>query len=153
METETPAAYRSRGVVARFEKSIEADPLAKTDEISATLGVSERTLRAYCRRHLGMVPSKYIRLCRMQLVRQLLRSEDPTMTSLPEIAQRHGFKDFRRFARAYRSFYGEAPTPAGVMSESEALPAFRYFAKRRFDLDQRLRAVLRTTVSKCLRVP
>jgi len=113
IETETPAAFRNRSVVVRFEKSLEADPLIRIDEISATLGVSDRMLRACSMTHLGVVPSKYIRLRRMQLIRQLLRSEDPTTASIPEVAQRYGFKDFGRFARVYHSLYGEAPIGRG----------------------------------------
>ena len=39
-----------------------AEPLPDNAEISASLGVSRRMLRACCQEHLGMGPTEYLRL-------------------------------------------------------------------------------------------
>jgi AraC-like DNA-binding protein len=46
-------------------------------EICAAIGVSERTLRASCERHLGMGPIRYLTLRRMHLVRGRSRVRNP----------------------------------------------------------------------------
>jgi hypothetical protein len=47
--------------------------IRETSEICASIGVSERTLRLCCAEFLGMAPSEYARLRRMNLVRAALR--------------------------------------------------------------------------------
>jgi methylphosphotriester-DNA--protein-cysteine methyltransferase len=49
-------------------------PFLRVAEICAALGVSDRMLRSLCEEHLGMSPSGYIRLRRMQQVHRALRS-------------------------------------------------------------------------------
>src|SRR5207302_7819231 len=79
-------------------------------EIYAALGISGRTLRECCRRHLGMGPGNYGRLRRIQQVHRALRSEDPLAASVFEIATRYGIRDLGRFAASYRALYGELPS-------------------------------------------
>jgi AraC-like DNA-binding protein len=109
-EEETPAARRHRGIPARFEDLLQAEPFPQITEICAVLGVSERMLRECCKTHLGMGPSRYRRLRRMQRVHSALRSKDPRAASVVEVASRYGIRDLGRFAGDYRASYGELPS-------------------------------------------
>ena len=71
-------------------------------EICAELGLSERSLREWCNKHLGMGPSRYSRLRRMQQVQRILRRIDPRSTSITKIAGQYGIRDLGRFAASYR---------------------------------------------------
>ena len=109
-DEETPTARRHRGILARFEDLLQAEPFAQITKLCAALGVSEVTLRECCKQHLGMGPSRYRRLCRMQQVRRALRSENPDTTSVLGVAGRYGIRDLGRFAASYRALYGEFPS-------------------------------------------
>ena len=109
-DNETPAGCRHRGILARFEDLLVAEPSLRMAEICAALGISGRLLRECCRRHLGTGPSGYRRLRRMQQVHRALRSKDPRAASVFEIATRYGIRDLGRFAAGYRALYGELPS-------------------------------------------
>ena len=107
---ETAAACRRRGILARFEDLLEAEPLLKISEIGAALHTSRRMLRECSKKHLGMSPSRYLRLRAMQRVRRALRCEHPDTATVSEIARRYGFHNLGRFAANYRALYGEMPS-------------------------------------------
>jgi AraC-like DNA-binding protein len=107
---ETSAGRRHRCILARFEDLLRADASLSMTEICATLGISERLLRACCKEHLGMGPNRYVRLQRMQQVHRALRSGTPGTASVSEAARRYGFRDPGRFATNYRAVYGELPS-------------------------------------------
>src|SRR5262249_1965645 len=50
---------RRRGILARFEELLEAEPPPSVTAVSAALGVSQRMLRECCKKNLGMDPSRY----------------------------------------------------------------------------------------------
>jgi AraC-like DNA-binding protein len=91
---------------------LEAQPERnlRIGEICAALGVSERTLRSVCAEHLGMSPSSYLRLRRMQQVGRALQSGNPEAAGVAEIARRYGVRGLGRFAAKYRALYGELPS-------------------------------------------
>ena len=99
-------------VMARFEDVLQAAPTnpAPLAQICAMLGVSETTLRTYCQTYLGMSPSRYIYLRRMQAARRALRGHDPVKATVAEVARRHGFSSLGHFAAAYRALFGELPS-------------------------------------------
>jgi AraC-like DNA-binding protein len=116
MAAETGAGSRScrhgGAVMRRFEQLLEAhpeEPLYIT-EICAHVGVTDRTLRAYCQEHLGMSPHRYLWLRRMHLVRRALALGDTRMKTVTEIANDHGFGELGRFAVSYRKLFGESPS-------------------------------------------
>jgi AraC-like DNA-binding protein len=76
-----------------------------TSEICASIRVSERTLRACCAEFLGMGPSRFQRLRRLNLVRAALLRADPAAVRIKEIASRYGFSELG----AYRRVFGETP--------------------------------------------
>jgi AraC-like DNA-binding protein len=109
-DEETAAGQRHRDIVARFDDLLVARPFLRIADICAALGVPERLLRECCRKHLGMGPSGYRRLCGMQYVHRALRSGTPDTTSVSEAVRRQGFGSLGRFAGNYRAIYGELPS-------------------------------------------
>lgn len=106
------AKFRHADIMSRFEDILRTHPqrTPSLDEISATLGISGRTLRACCEANLGMGPHRYLHLRRMQVVRRALRDADGGGTSVSEVARRYGFGGLGRFAAAYREQFGELPS-------------------------------------------
>jgi AraC-like DNA-binding protein len=119
-DNETSAACRHRGILARFEDLLVAEPSLHTAEICAALGISGRMLRECCKKHLGTGPSGYRRLRQMQQVHRALRSKDPRAASVFEIASRYGIRDLGRFAAGYRALYGEFPSATLRRSSGDA---------------------------------
>jgi AraC-like DNA-binding protein len=99
-------------VMDRFEHILAAhsDRQLLNPELCATMGVPERTLRMCCAAFLGMGPSQYDRLRRLNLVRTALRRSDPATMSVAEVAKRYGFSEIGRFAGQYRMTFGEYPS-------------------------------------------
>ena len=113
-ETCDGAATRQRHaeIMARFEDVLasQGDRRLSMSELTAAVGVPERTLRLCCAEFLGMSPTAYLRLRRLNLVRSaLLRSNSRTET-IATVARQHGFSELGRFAAAYRAVFGEAPS-------------------------------------------
>ena len=109
-DNEPSAARRHRGVLARFEDLLVAEPSLSMAEICAALGISGRMLRECCKKHLGMGPSGYRRVRRMQQVHRALRSKDSRAATVFEIASQYGIRDLGRFAARYQALYGELPS-------------------------------------------
>ncbi|MDH2379875.1 helix-turn-helix domain-containing protein [Bradyrhizobium sp. CER78] len=110
--TTSTRGRRHDAVIARFKAFLEANPdrplyLA---EICGAIGVSERTLRASCKEHLGMGPIRFLTLRRMHLVRRALLSALPSTSTVTRIATDHGFWELGRFAVNYRAAFGESPS-------------------------------------------
>ena len=128
-DNEPSAPRRHRGILARFEDLLVAEPSLRMASICAALGISERMLRECCKTHLGMGPSSYRRLRRMQQVHRALRSEDPRAASVFEIASRYGIGDLGRFAASYRALYGELPS-ATLRRDSKDVPELSWGRRR-----------------------
>jgi AraC-like DNA-binding protein len=112
-EDDGSAALDSRAarVMRRFMELVEAEPAGPLYmlDVCAELGVSGRTLRQYCLRHLGMGPNRYLWLRRMHLARRALASGGGAAT-VTQVANEFGFGELGRFAVRYRELFGETPS-------------------------------------------
>jgi AraC-like DNA-binding protein len=109
-------------IMVRFEDALSAHvgPQLNMPELSAALGVPERTLRVCCNEFLGMSPSRYHLWRRLNMVRSALQHADPATASVAAIARSYEFFELGRFAATYRIAFGELPstTLRRVMLES-----------------------------------
>jgi AraC-like DNA-binding protein len=112
VEPGNAANGRHDDIMARFEELLQDHPnrALTSDEICAALDVSGRTLRVCCGEYLGMGPTPYIRLRRLQLARRTLRGADVATASVAQIAAQYGFSEAGRFAGTYRTRFGELPS-------------------------------------------
>lgn len=78
-------------------------------DIHVPQDVNERTFRRYCNAHLGISPHEYIKIYRLNAVRQSLIHNSST-TKIADIAMENGFNHQGRFNKLYRQLFGETPT-------------------------------------------
>jgi len=99
-------------IMVRFEDVLSAHigPRLNMPELCAAVGVSERTLRVCCNEFLGMSPTRYRLLRRLNTVRSALQRADPATASVGEIARSFEFSELGRFAATYRAVFGELPS-------------------------------------------
>jgi AraC-like DNA-binding protein len=99
-------------IMVRFEEVLAKHPNRQLhlSELCALIGVSGRTLRSCCTEFLGISPSRYLLLRRLQAARIALRDADPATANVAEIAGGYGFTELGRFAGAYRTAFGESPS-------------------------------------------
>ncbi len=96
----------------RFEDVLAAQPDRQIPiaELCGVVRVAERTLRMCCLEVLGVSPTSYIRLRRLNLVHAALQQADRTTAKVSELAERYGFSELGRFATYYRTIFGEKPS-------------------------------------------
>ncbi|KRQ14664.1 AraC family transcriptional regulator [Bradyrhizobium manausense] len=99
-------------VMARFEEALSklADDRPSMSRLCAEIGVAERTLRMCCAEFLGISPTRYLLLQRLNRARVALQRANPSTTSVAEIARDHQFLELGRFAVTYRITFGESPS-------------------------------------------
>jgi transcriptional regulator GlxA family with amidase domain len=99
-------------IMVRFEDALTAHrgPQPNMPALCQAVGVPERTLRVCCTEFLGMSPTRYLLLRRLNMARSALRRADPTTASVAEIARTHQFLEPGRFAVTYRTIFGEMPS-------------------------------------------
>ncbi len=115
-------ARRHAAIMVRFEAALTeySDlPLTMAD-LCASVGITERTLRACCVEMLGIGPGVYMRLRRLHRVRAVIIRAELGTVAIRDIARRFGFHDMGRFAAAYRTAFGE--TPSATMRRAGNLP-------------------------------
>jgi AraC-like DNA-binding protein len=110
-------------IMARFERALARHDRTKLpmDELSAAAGVSERALRRCCAEFLGMPPTTYARLRRLNLVRADLLRGNVSAANIATAAKRYGFSELGRFAAIYRAAFGESPSATLRPGRSNAL--------------------------------
>ena len=79
-------------------------------EICGALEVSPRTLNYAFRAGFGVSPMRYLRLRRLQQVRQQLLVAQPGDTLVKVVALGAGFCDLGRFSAEYRQMFRECPS-------------------------------------------
>lgn len=99
-------------VMARFEEILHnrLDEKIAIPQLCAELEVPDRTLRMCCAEHLGISPTRYILLLRLNKVRAALLRGLPTTSSVSEVARKHQFMELGRFSVTYRTVFGESPS-------------------------------------------
>jgi AraC-like DNA-binding protein len=106
------ARRRHAAVMVRFEETLSklADDRPSMSGLCAEIGVAERTLRMCCAEFLGISPTRYLLLQRLNKARAALQRADASTTSVAEIARDHQFLELGRFAVTYRNIFGESPS-------------------------------------------
>ncbi len=99
-------------IMVRFEEALNKhiDQKPSMPSLCAEIGVPERTLRMCCAEFLGVSPTRYLLLRRLNKARAALRRADPSTTSVAEVARDHQFLELGRFAVTYRTTFGESPS-------------------------------------------
>ena len=99
-------------IMRRFEESLSRriDQKLKTPALYAEIGVPERSLRMCCAEFLGVSPTRYLLLRRLNKARSALRRADPSMATVAEVARNHQFLELGRFAVTYRTTFGKSPS-------------------------------------------
>ena len=99
-------------IMIRFEDALTTHrgPPLNMPALCAAIDVPERTLRVCCAEFLGMSPTRYLLLRRLNMARSALRRADPVTASVAEIARIHQFLEPGRFAVTYRTTFGETPS-------------------------------------------
>lgn len=83
-------------------------PLSLGD-LASVAGVSARTLQHSFQRHRGTSPMDFLRMTRLERIRNELLAANGD-TTIAQVATRWGFFHFGRFAAEYRKQVGEAPS-------------------------------------------
>jgi len=126
------ARHQHTRIMVRFEEVLADHPNRplRMPELCALIGVTDRTLRSCCAEFLGISPSRYVLLRRLKAARLALRDADPATASVAEIASGCGFTELGRFARAYQTAFGEAPSTTLRRSPGPGIldPIFADFA-------------------------
>ena len=89
--------------------------------MSERIAVTEWTLRSCCAESLGMSPTRYVLLRRLNRARVTLRDADPDGANLLELVRGLGFAELGRFESAYRAAFSEAP-----LTTFQRAPAARF---------------------------
>ncbi|HXQ05602.1 MAG TPA: helix-turn-helix domain-containing protein [Bradyrhizobium sp.] len=99
-------------IMVRFEDVLAAHrgPRLNMPALCSAVGVPERTLRVCCTEFLGMSPTRYLLLRRLNMARSALRRANPATASVAEIARIYQFQEPGRFAVTYRTIFGEMPS-------------------------------------------
>lgn len=115
-ETQPSSIERTRALQvcqmarALVDARLAVDEIPTIVDICTTVGVSERTLQYAFRTYVDMSPMAYLRLCRLNRVRAMLRMADPSDTTITVVAMRFGFVHLGRFSSDYKRVFGESPS-------------------------------------------
>jgi AraC-like DNA-binding protein len=88
-------------------KALPAPGLA---DLCAAAGVSQRWLHKCFMDVIGVSPYQYIRLARLSKAHELFLMREPTPTLVKSVSLSVGYRLSGRFAKEYRSVYGENPS-------------------------------------------
>jgi AraC-like DNA-binding protein len=123
MRPDTIARQHHHLIISRFFEALDERPGSSLSmpDLSRKIGVSSRTFRMACQEQLGVSPTHYLLLRRMQLARNALQQADPAVTRVTDIATEFGFWELGRFAVKYHELFGETPSTTLRSPESRNL--------------------------------
>jgi AraC-like DNA-binding protein len=107
-----PTAPAATGPIARAVELVHdrpGDPWSST-VLAREVHLSVRSLQDGFRRDVGRPPMTYLREVRLRGIRKELQRATPGSTTVEAVAYRWGLVHMSRFAAAYRSAFGEAPS-------------------------------------------
>ncbi|MEB3192827.1 MAG: helix-turn-helix domain-containing protein [Snowella sp.] len=79
-------------------------------DLCQNLYAGSRTISCGFEEVFGVSPIAYLKILRLEGVRQALKKADPSQTTVLEIANRFGFWSAGHFTRDYKNFFGELPS-------------------------------------------
>lgn len=79
-------------------------------QLEQLTGLGARALQLSFNRRFQCSPTEWIRRRRLERVRSILLSDDPSIPSIRDVARRYGFLQDGQFARLYRRRFGELPS-------------------------------------------
>jgi len=112
-------------------------------DIGKRFDISRGRLDDRFKRELGSPPGTFVRTCRMEAARLLLRSQE---LAVWEVAERVGYTSSRAFSVAYSRWAGHGPEVEKSRAASEALDATR--RPVRHELEEHLFEVLGPVIGK-----
>nr|WP_275423224.1 helix-turn-helix domain-containing protein [Pseudoalteromonas sp. MMG022] len=74
------------------------------EQMAKQLSVSERTLIRRFQKQIGLTPSNYVRLARLEKAKQLLRT---TRINTGDVVEQVGYQDIGSFNRIFKEQYGK----------------------------------------------
>jgi AraC family ethanolamine operon transcriptional activator len=86
------------------------DEYLSVADLASAAGSSERTLRTAFQEYFSVGPIRYLNVRTLHLAREALRANDSSTTTVAEVLTRFGVWEFGRFARDYRTLFGELPS-------------------------------------------
>ncbi|MCK1445671.1 MULTISPECIES: helix-turn-helix domain-containing protein [unclassified Bradyrhizobium] len=103
---------RYQGIVVRFDELIRTNlgKLNHVSDVSAAMGVTQRTLVRAIRTVHGTTPSYRLRMLRLTEARDALMLVKARTETVTDVAMRLGFVQLGRFAADYRGAFGESPS-------------------------------------------
>jgi AraC-like DNA-binding protein len=109
---DVPVPGSKSGIVRTAEEFFRrhASEGVSVAQLSTIAGVSERSLRNAFYDVYTTSPKRYMKLWQLHQVRRALRSADVRGATVTDVATCHGFYELGRFAGAYKSLFGEAPS-------------------------------------------
>jgi transcriptional regulator GlxA family with amidase domain len=112
MDDNPKTRHHHAAIMVRFEETLckRIDQKLNMPSICTELGVPARTLRMCCAEFLGVSPTRYLLLQRLNRARWALQRADPLTASVAEVARSHQFLELGRFAVTYRTTFGESPS-------------------------------------------
>lgn len=106
------AVKRPERLAARAEAYVRKnldDTSLTVSQIAHAMGVSVRALQAAFHEQLRRTPTEYLRVMRLEQVRQRLLVGS-ALDTVTDVALSHGFIHLGRFAQHYRTQFGESPS-------------------------------------------
>lgn len=104
LESEINADKIRKHIEKNYKNNISINELCTNEKLS------ERTLRLGFKNLFGLSPKQYHKSFRLGKVHHAFLKADPTIDSVEQIAYEYGFTHMGRFARNYKSMFGNTPS-------------------------------------------